>query len=130
MNDPEHRSGRIEAKGRGIGEVSDAMIRDRARDLAVQEGRADQTLTSDLIARATRELTGETPPIDADDSTDLIAEEIPPDEVRSSHGYMTEKTGPAAESNVVRDLVEEGVAEAAHEQMTQAERAARQREQI
>ena len=51
--------GRLSEKGRGLGTVTEKMVRKRARELAVINGRNEnQVLDSDL-EQARRELTGE-----------------------------------------------------------------------
>ena len=114
--------------GAGIGTVTREMVRERAVELALINGRSDREVSKSDWDQAKRELTGES---DADPKEALL-ESAPESErwdpVPGSTGHKV----PAASSDDEDDegrsdnerLVEEGVAGAEHDQMVQAARAA------
>ena len=114
--------GRVSEKGHGLGTVTEEMVRQRARELAVINGRtAEQVLDSDL-GEARRELTGEerlTP-------KPTLAEQLPEESrwvsVPESSGHEAPKVSPPDEQAAAEELVEEGVEEAEHDQMIRAVR--------
>jgi hypothetical protein len=125
MTTPDESVGRIERNATGMGEVSDEMIERRAREIAVQEGRND-IMKSDR-QRALLELQG-SGGTRSDDETDVRATTLNPQEPAGTPGHKAPTSGPASERNVIRELVQEGIDEAAHEQMTAAEKEARRKE--
>lgn len=126
MINSEDHGGRIEAHGGGTGEISNPMIRKRAKEIAVQEGR--DTVREDDLVRARRELIGGPAPEGSDDSAiDDVAESIPPDEPAGSSGYMHERFSSLEEESAAERLVQEGLDEAEHERMTEAEKGERRR---
>lgn len=127
MTTPEESAGKIERHSEGIGEISNAMIEKRAREIALQEGRSASAITDADRDRARRELAGAASHADNAAAT---ASTLNPEEPPGTSGRAAKKLGPDAEQNVVRNLVEEGVNEAAHEQMTVAEKEARRREKF
>jgi hypothetical protein len=128
MTTPDESAGKIERHSKGIGEISSAMIEKRAREIALQEGRSASAITDADRDRARRELEGGGQ--SADDAALATGSTFNPEEPPGTPGHMTKKLGPDAEQDVVRKLVEEGVDEAAHEQMTAAEKEARRREKL
>lgn len=103
-----------------MGEISEQMIQQRAREIAVQEGR-DTTRQDDLV-RARMELEGEGADAPADDAVvDTIFRPIPPDEPVGSAGYMTDRVTTDMDEVPAERLIQEGLDEAEHERRTQAE---------
>jgi hypothetical protein len=120
--------GKISERGRGIGTVTRRMVKKRAAELAETEGLSKKQVGESEVEEARRELTGQeglTP-------EPTPAEELPEDKrwdpVPESVGHEAPKVRPPDEQTVLEHLVEEGVAEAEHEQMTEAEREERRRE--
>jgi len=113
--------------GAGIGTVTQDMVRARATELAVIDGRSEKDLSVFDLERAKRELTGETDI----DPKEAILEEAPESErwdpVAGSTGHKVETTSNEDEDGEGRSdserLVEEGVSEAEHDQMVQAAKA-------
>ena len=113
----------------GIGTVTRGMVRDRAIELAVINGRPAQDASKSDWEQAKRELTGE-PDLDAKEA---ILESAPEsarwDPVPASIGRKLPAAGSEDEDDEGRSdqerLVEEGVAGAEHDQMIQAARSAR-----
>jgi hypothetical protein len=132
------KQGSLTENGVGIGTVTQEMVRERAIELAVIAGRSEEDVSVFDLEQAKRELTGETDI----DPKDAIMEATPESErwdpVAGSTGHKVEATSNEDEDEEGRSdserLVEEGVAEAEHDQMVQAAKAeqeedARQRRQ-
>ena len=124
------KQGALTENGAGIGTVTQDMVRARATELAVIDGRSEKDLSVFDLERAKRELTGETDI----DPKEAILEEAPESErwdpVAGSTGHKVETTSNEDEDGEGRSdserLVEEGVAEAEHDQMVQAAKAERE----
>src|SRR6184192_2528949 len=108
--------GRFTEHGRGLGTVTEEMVRQRARELAVINGRSQDNLLDSDFQQARRELTGEeglTP-------TPTKAEELPEEErwdpVPGSPGQAAPKVPTRDEQTFAEKLVEEGVADAEQDQ--------------
>ena len=110
----------------GIGTVTLKMVRERAVELAVINGRVSQNVTKSDWEQAKRELKGEP---DADPK-EAVLEAAPESErwepVHGSTGRKVPESPSEDEDDEGRSeseqLVEEGVAEAEHDQMLQASR--------
>ena len=110
----------------GIGTVTRGMVRDRAAELAVINGRFAQDASKTDWEQAKRELTGEP---DADPK-DAVLEAAPESErwdpVYGSTGHKVPVMSDDDEDDEGRSnserLVEEGVQEAEHDQMLQSAR--------
>jgi len=116
--DEAHSRGKILRGSEGIGTVTPQMIRERARELARSDGRAQ---ANDLDqTRAREELTGATSgsekrPTREEPGRDW---EIP----LVSTGEKAPTVRPEDEANIPEKLVEEGVEEADHDQRFSSER--------
>lgn len=102
---------RVEAGGAGIGEVSDEMIAERARELARADDR-DDVGASDLD-EAREQLTGRAEELDGDVEESLSEEEragdgSPPTE----HGTQAPRLELDDETSIAEAEIEEGMAEA------------------
>jgi len=111
----------------GIGTVTHKMVRDRSVELALINGHAGQGVSEAEREQAKRELTGDS---DADQNeTDL--ESVPESErwdtAAGSTGHQVTESPSEDEDDEGRSesaqLVEEGVAEAEHDQMLQSAKA-------
>jgi hypothetical protein len=127
MKENRVEEGRFTEQGHGLGTVTREMVLKRARDLALINGR-EQVLESDF-AQAKRELTKEehlTP-----DPGRL--ENVPEDErwqpVPESMGKEAPTVPAPDEQTFAERLVEEGVEDAEHDQMTKAARESLKRDQ-
>jgi hypothetical protein len=116
--------GKILVHGREAGEVTDVDIERRASELAAIEQRIP---TAEDRARARRELAGKgVPPGVTDDEPDShIALTRDPSEPPSDTGARVPEGQPEDEEQASDRLVEEGVAEAQHDQMLAAQRKSR-----
>ena len=110
----------------GIGLVTSEMVQERAAELALINGHSTQELSTSDLEQAKRELTGE-PEMDPEQA---ILESAPESErwdpVHGSTGHKAEVTAGDDEDAEGRSdsarLTEEGINEAAHDQMLQAAR--------
>ena len=108
----------------GIGTVTRKMVRERAVELAVINGRAARDVSKSDLAQATRELTGESDT----DPKEALLESAPESErwdpVPGSTGHKVPVAPSADEDEEGRSdnerLVKEGIAGAEHDQMRQA----------
>ena len=108
----------------GVGTVTDKMVRERAVELAVIDGRTAQEVSTSDWEQAKRELTGGT---DLDPNEALL-ESAPESErwdpLPGSTGRVVPVTSIDGEDDEGRSvserLVEEGVLEAEHDQMVEA----------
>ena len=111
----------------GIGTVTRKMVRERAAELAVINGRSAQDASKSDWEQAKRELTGEPD----EDPKEALLESVPESErwdpLPDSSGHIVPVPSVDDEDNEGRSfserLVEEGVQEAGHDQMLQAARA-------
>jgi hypothetical protein len=117
----------------GLGEVSREMINRRARELALLSGRIPPEITDADFEQAERELTGG-PERDAKEE---IMENLPESErwdpVPGSAGRRAPEVPSEEEDDQGRNesaqLIEEGVQEAEHDQMLEAQKAAKEDEE-
>ena len=110
----------------GIGPVTDAMVRERAIELAIINGRSAQNVSQSDREQAQRELTGGSEM----DPQEAILESAPESERWDPLPGSTGRKAPESASEDEDDegrsegeqIVEGGVAEAEHDQMLQAGR--------
>ncbi len=120
------KDGQMSENGAGIGTVTRGMVRQRAVELAIINGRPASEVSPSDWDEAKRELTGGSDT----DSNDMILESAPESERWDPvHGSTGHKAREASSDDADDDgrtdsarLVEEGVAEAEHDQMLQAAR--------
>lgn len=119
--------GRFSLNGRGLGTVTEEMVRARASEIAVINGRGQHNLIEADLEQALRELQGEerlNPPATA-------AEKIPEDDrwgTTQDSGHKAETLAASDEQTFAEKLVEEGVADAEHDQEVQATKQSLRRE--
>lgn len=122
------KQGALTENSAGLGTVTRAMVRERAVELAVINGRTAPDVAKADWEQAKRELTGE-PEMDP---TEAVLESVPESErwepVTGPSGNQVPVATSADEDDEGRSdkerLVEEGIAEAEHDQMLQANREA------
>lgn len=120
--------GRLSINGRGLGTVTEEMVRERAGELAVINGRSKHNVLDSDLELARRELRG-----DEQLNPETTAAEQIPEEERwepntGSAGTKAETVPAPDEQTFAEKLVEEGVADAEHDQEYQATRASLKRE--
>ena len=120
--------GRLSDKGHGLGTVTQQMVMQRASEIAVINGRpANQIIQSD-VAQARRELAGHTG-LELDSSpAEQLAEDRRWDPLPQSDGKEAPAISPSDEQTFAQKLVEQGVDDAEHDQMINAERESLKRE--
>jgi len=128
MKENQEEEGRFSLKAHGLGTVTEAMVRQRARELAVINGRSPHQILDSDLREAQRELTGEErlnpepPP----------AEELPEEKrwvgVAESEGHKAPTVPAPDEQTFAEKLVEEGVEDAEQDQMIRATRASLERD--
>ena len=130
--DPEKKAA-IMINAAGVGTVTRKMVRERATELALINGRPAHDVSAADWAQAKRELTGE-PDMDPEE---LILESVPESErwhpLPGSTGHTVPVTSIDGEDDDGRSLgeklVDEGVQEAEQDQMRQAARANEKKDQ-
>jgi hypothetical protein len=127
------KEGALTENSAGIGTVTWGMVHERAVELALINGRTALEVSKSDWEQAKRELTGEP----GTDSNEIVLESAPESErwdpVHGSTGHKVPVASSEDEDDEGRSdserLVEEGVAEAEHDQRLQAARTQRQEEE-
>jgi hypothetical protein len=114
--------GRFSEMGHGLGTVTEEMVRERARELAVISGRDENNVLDSDFAQARRELTGEERLVPSPAQDEQIPEEERWDPVPGSQGKAAPKQSAPDEQTFAEELVEEGVEDAEQDQMLRATR--------
>ena len=122
------KQGILTENSTGIGTVTRKMVRERAAELAVIDGRLAHEASKSDWEQAKRELTGGSD-IEPEEATlESVPESERLDPVPGSTGHKAPESSDEDEDDEGRSesekLVEEGVQEAEHDQMLQAARAA------
>lgn len=121
MNKNPLNKGMLEVNSAGIGEVSSEMVAARAEELALIAGRQ---VTTEDIEQALRELTGGDEMDAKQTMLESVSEDGRWDPILSSTGHQAEESASENEDEDGQgesaQLFEEGVSEAAHDQMLQA----------
>jgi hypothetical protein len=118
------KDGHITDKGAGIGPVTRSMVKERAVELALINGRTATEVSRSDWDQAKRELTGGSD-IDSNEAIlDAAPESDRWDPIHGSTGHKAPESGSDDEDDDGRTdsarLVEEGIAEAEHDQMLRA----------
>ncbi len=122
------KEGALTENSAGIGTVTRKMVRERAVELAVINGRSAQKVSKSDWEQARRELTGDSDP----DPNEAVLESAPESErwdpVPGSTGHKVPVASGDDEDDEGRSdnerLVDEGIAGAEHDQTRQAAKAA------
>lgn len=109
--------GRISDHFKGSGTVTRDTVVERAREIALINGRRPNEYTQEDFARAKSELTGAALENVEDDAVDDVAGLVTWDEAPTATGHPGEKEELDDEQSFAEQLVEEGMEEAEHEQM-------------
>src|SRR5436305_11171128 len=115
-------NGRLSDRGKGLGTVTKEMVMERAREIAVINGRSQNHVLDSDLDLAQRELEGE----DEINPPETAAERVPEDKrwdpVPGSEGQQAPTVPAPDEQTVGEKLYDEGVADAEHDQEIQATR--------
>lgn len=125
MNKAIKQRGRIEEHAEGVGTLTEQTVEERAREIAVTNGRTARRANQADQEQARQELTH------AEAEDDQIPEDArlgdtPPG---TSHGSAARKFEATDEQEIGTQLVEEGAEEANHERMMQANALSRQKDE-
>src|SRR5881628_3731151 len=112
--------GRIIEHMKGIGTVTPQMVLARARELALINGRSPEQVLGTDREQAKRELLGEEGLVPTETAAEALPESERWDPTPASTGHKVgEETAHDEQSDAER-LIEQGVAEAEHDQMVEA----------
>jgi hypothetical protein len=111
--------GKISDHFNGLGTVTRDTVVERAREIALINGRGPNHYNQDDFAAAKRELTGATPEDANEGEEETIAGLVTWDESPDSAGRSVQKEEPEDEQSCAAQLAEEGLEEAEHEQMVE-----------
>ena len=132
MNPNPLKEGVLTENSTGIGTVTPKMVRRRAAELAVIDGRSEQDASKSECEEARRELTGEPDTDPKEAALESAPESERWDPVPGSTGHKVPAAPSEDEDEEGRSdkeqLVEEGIAEAEHDRMVQAARAAEKKD--
>ena len=120
--------GRFTVKGHGLGTVTEAMVRQRAAEIAEINGRPRHRIIESDVAEARRELAGQERLNPERPRSERIPEEARWQPEGGSPGQKTPPVPAPDEQTFAEKLVEEGVAEAEHDQQVKATRESRKRD--
>ena len=126
------KEGALTENSAGLGTVTPKMVQQRAAELAGSDGHSEQNASKSECEEARRELTGE-PDMDPKEAALESAPESERwDPVPGSTGHKVPAAPSEDEDEEGRSdkeqLVEEGIAEAEHDRMVQAARAAEKKD--
>ena len=110
--------GRISNHGRGLGTPTPEMVQKRAREIALINGRPANQVTETDLEEARRELTG-ADHADPEVEPQLRAEVAQWEAAAGSAGEQAPTLPAHDEQTDTERLVEEGIAEAEHDQMVE-----------
>jgi hypothetical protein len=132
MNPNPLKKGVLTENSAGIGTVTPKMVRQRAPELAVIDGRPVQDVSNSECEEARRELTGEPDTDPKEGALESAPESERWDPMPGSTGHKVPVSPGDDEDDEGRSdnerLVEEGIAEAEHDHMVQAVRAAEKKD--
>lgn len=131
MNDQPHTGhGKISVHGDGLGAPTPEMIERRAREIALIDERDPNNFTEGDWSKAHRELMG----VETFEAPEELREKLEADEhetVPETHGHRAPRIGDTEdEESVGERLVEGGIEEATHDQMVEARKELRARDEI
>jgi hypothetical protein len=127
MNTTKRQRGKMSEHFHGMGTPTRDSVAERAREIAVTNGRLPEQFTEADWEQARRELTGVRSR--ANDEVDVDAASAW-DPAPGTGGHALDVRNPSDEQTVAEELVQEGVEEANHEQMVEGNRASREKDQI
>jgi hypothetical protein len=127
MNENSLDQGRFTENGHGLGTVTQAMVRQRARELALINGRSPHHPLDSDLEEAWRELTGQERLVPTPPQEESLTEESRWEGVPESVGHQAPTVPAPDEQTFAEKLVEEGVEDAEQDQMVRAERESRRR---
>ena len=122
MKQDQIEEGKVSLHFKGLGTVTEEMVRARARELAIINGRSPEKISTEDLAEAKRELMGENAPPPEGAREDSLPESERWDPNYTSSGGKVGTVPAHDEQTDAEKLVEEGVNEAEHDQMLEGTR--------
>jgi hypothetical protein len=116
--------GRLSERGKGLGTVTEKMVRNRAQEIAMINGRDRNHVLDADLEQARRDLLGEETLNPIPPAEERLPEGERWDPVPGSPGHKAPTVSASDEQTIAEDLVEEGIADAEFEQELEAARAA------
>jgi hypothetical protein len=123
MKAPETAHGKMECHSQGLGTVTRDMVMQRAREIALINGRAPNHYTRDDFLEAKRELVGSDAAFDEDNEFESVNALTTWDEDPGTSGHEVEHVEPNDEQLINEELVQEGMDEAEHDRMVEGAKA-------
>ncbi len=114
--------GKISLHGNGMGAPTPELVEKRAREIALIDERNPEDFTDADWNKAQRELLGQEMIPSADDQDERTEGLIDRDEVPDESGHRVPRAGFDDGESLGAHLVEDGIGEAAHDQMVEAAR--------
>ena len=128
MRKEQNKEGRFTQYGRGLGTVTEQMVRRRAAELALINGRPPgQVLDSD-VEEARRELTGQETVVPTPTPAEELTEEQRWQPVAESDGDIVPAEPAQDEQTFAEQLVEEGAEDAEQDTMVEGTRQSQHRD--
>jgi len=114
--------GRFSLRGQGLGTVTEAMVRRRAAELAIINGRSKDNILQSDLEEARRELTGQERLVPNPEPEEELDEIQRWDPLGGPSGSSAPTVPPSDEQVFPEKLVEEGVEDAEQDQMLEGTR--------
>jgi hypothetical protein len=114
--------GRISDHFKGMGTVTRDTVVERAREIALINGRGPNHYSQEDFSEAKRELTGALPDGGSEAEEETVAGLVTWDDPPDAAGHPVKKEEPEDEQSCASQLIEEGMEEAEHEQMVEGAR--------
>jgi hypothetical protein len=122
-------SGRIETHGRALGTPTEDMVRERAREIALTNGRPANQFTQADLDQAREELSAAQNQPEGSEPVTEQNVEYDPGTANAGIGHRAPTKLPTDEQAYAEQLVTEGVDEAAHEQAVEGNKESRRRDE-
>jgi hypothetical protein len=128
MREENNNEGRFSENGRGLGTVTEEMVRQRAAELALINGRPPGQILDSDIDEARRELTGRETLVPTPPPAEELTEDQRWQPVAESTGNKAPTMPAPDEQTFAEELVEEGVEDAEQDSMVQGTRESQHRD--
>jgi hypothetical protein len=128
MREENNNEGRFSENGRGLGTVTEEMVRQRAAELALINGRPPGQILDSDIDEARRELTGRETLVPTPPPAEELTEDQRWQPVAESTGNKAPTMTAPDEQTFAEELVEEGVEDAEQDSMVQGTRESQHRD--
>jgi len=114
--------GKISDHFKGMGTVTSDTVVERAREIALINGRGPNHYSQEDFSQAKRELTGDLLDATSEAEEETVAGLVTWDEAPCNAGHPAAKEEPNDEQTCATQLIQEGMEEAEHEQMVEGAR--------